>query len=506
MPAMPRLRVLAPSLALLLLHCTGGEGADDTGFVSSPVTTSGPGSFGTGETDTAADTAAPTSTGTASTTSTTEPTTDPTAEPTTAGATEPATSTEPVATDTSTTGPASTTTGEQTSTGASDDGTTGAPPACGDGVVQDGESCDDGDMDDGDACLADCTAGTAVLALVGQGTQPAIAALFTPDVGWDTAPIALGVTAADLEPTPTGAMAVIRRASAKVEEQDELFFARWQQGDPALFDAFAKVGAFGFAKGGPSIAAVADTVTLAFLGTDNKHYSALHSNDLWAPFAKIPAGNVMQQAFGPGAATLVPGKVDTYAVYVGDDAKLYYSHKAGPGSAWEASAAAPPLDVLGAVSPVALVDDQADLVVAYVRKDGKIAAIKLLTPMNAWAPEVLIGAQALTGSAIALARLDSGRYALAWRGFDTQGIYLSLSTATAYDAWDAPLTVEVPKATSTPPALVPGVLGADLEIFHTAGGKLRHARITAGVLVPPVDVPDIAAATSVAATRVQLGP
>lgn len=500
MPAMPRR--LAPSLALLLIHCTGGDASDDTGFVSSPVTTSGPGSFGTGETaDSTADTGAPTGTTTGETSA---PTT--TADPGTT-TTEPITSTEPVATDTSTTGPASTTTGDPSSTtGSSDDGTTGAPPSCGDGVVDDGESCDDGNMNDGDACLADCTAGTAVLALVGQGTQPAIAALFTPDVGWATAPIALGVTAADLEPTPTGALAVIRRASAKVEEQDELYFARWQQDDPALFGAFAKVGAFGFAKGGPSIAAVADTVTLAFLGTDNKHYSALFSNDAWAPFTKIPAGNVMQQAFGPGAAALAHGEVDTYAAYVGDDAKLYYSHKAGPGAAWEASAAAPPLNVLGTVSPVALVDDQADLVVAYVRKDGKLAAIKLLTPMNAWAPEVLIGPQAITGSAIALARLDSGRYALAWRGFDTQGIYLSLSTGPAYDAWDAPLTVEVPKATSTPPALVPGVLGADLEVFHTAGGKLRHARIAAGQLVPPVDVADIAAATSVAATRVQLGP
>lgn len=493
MPAMPRLRVLAPLLAALALDCGGGE-ADNTGFSAGPHTTSGPGSFGTGGPDTGStaatsdpDTGAPTSTS-----STTAPD---------------ATSSDPGPTTTSSTSSTSST-GEPATTGSSGDaGTTGPPlPACGDGVVQDGEFCDDGNRSDDDACLGDCTPGTAVLALVGRGTEPASAALFTPDSGWSQTPTALGVAAADLATTPTGAMAVIRRASVKIEEQDELWFARWQDSDPAPWAMFAKVGAFGFTKGSPSLAAVADTVGLAFLGTDNKHYSSLYSNDAWAAFAKIPAGNVMQQAFGPGAATLAPGAQETYAVYVGDDAKLYYSHKAGPGAVWEASVAAPPLNVLGTVSPTALVDDQDDLVVAYVRKDGKLAAIKLLTPMNAWGPEVLVHPQALTGTAIALTRADAGRYALAWRGFDTQGIYLALSTADDPAAWDDPITVELPQATSTPPALVPGVLGADLEILYTAGGKLRHARVADGTLVAPVDVAEITGATSVAATRVQLEP
>ena len=255
-----------------------------------------------------------------------------------------------------------------------------------------------------------------MLALVGLGVAPATAASYTPGVGWKLSPFQIGVAAADLEATPEGAMAVMRRASAKVDEQDEMFYARWQAEDPALFATASEVGVFGFASDGPSLAAVADTVTLAFLGTDNKHYTALWSPEVWAPFGKLPAGMIQLQAFGPSPATLAAGPPATYAVYAGDDARLYYSHKAGPGAAWEASVGAPPLDVLASVSPVAIVDDEADLVVAYVRKDGKIALIKLLTPMNAWSAESLVHPQALTGSAIALLRLDAGGYALAWRG------------------------------------------------------------------------------------------
>ena len=103
-------------------------------------------------------------------------------------------------------------------------------------------------------------------------------------------------------------------------------------------------------------------------------------------------------------------------------------------------------------------------------------------------------------------RLDAGGYVLAWRGFDTQGIYLSRSSGDAFDKWDPPSTVEVPKLTSTPPVLVPGVSAAELEILFTTGAKLRHARMADGQIVAPVDVPGIVAATTVAAARVQLGP
>jgi len=313
------------------------------------------------------------------------------------------------------------------------------------------------------------------------------------------------VAAADLVRTPEGAMAVVRRASAKVEEQDELYYARWTAKDPALFAVASKVGVFGFAKGRPALSAVAETVNLGFLGTDNKHYVSLYNPGLWAPFGKLPAGMVQNQAFGPSPVTLTANPPESYAVYVGDDGQLYYSHKAGPGSIWEASSGSPAQSLSTTVSPVAVIDGQADLVIAYVRKDGQIALIKLLTPMNAWSSEVLVHPQALTSSAIALLRLDAGGYALAWRGLDTQGIYLALSVGDTFDKWSLPIIIEGPKLTSTPPVLVHGVIGAELEILFTTGSKLRHARVSAGQVVAPVDVVGIATATTVAASRVQLG-
>ena len=495
---MPRPRLLA-LLVLLTPTCTpGGENGTTTGFDSGPASTGGPGpsSFGDGTGTTASDT--PTTTGP----TTTGPTTTgpSTTDSTTTGSTTDATS--------STTGEPMTATTGELSTGASssdtgDTGSTGGAPFCGDGVINGDELCDDGNMSDGDACLADCTAGTAVLALIGVGTQPGVAAMFTPGVGWTTEPAPMGIAEAELETTSEGALAVIRRASAKPDEQDELFYARWQAKDPALFGMYDQVGPFGFAKDGPSLAAVADTVTLAFLGTDNKHYTGLYTENGWAAFTKLPAGMVQIQAFGPSAAIVVPAAIETYAAYTGDDARIYYSSKASPGSAWQASSGTPPPSVLG--PPVGVVDEEGDLILAYVRKnDGKIALIKLLTPQNAWAKEALVHANAITASEIAFIRLAAGSYALAWRGFDNDGIYLA--TGSAYDDWSTPVTIEMPALATTKPALVHGVHGADLEVLYGAGGKLRHARVLDGGGIAPVDVPGIAGATSVTATIVQLEP
>ena len=388
---MSRPRLLTPLLALLALDCSpGGEDSTSTSFGSAPATTGGPGPSSFGDSDSSG---APTTSG-ATTTPTTTP--DPTAtEPTTTGSDTGAT--------TSTTGTTDTTASTADSGSETSESSTGpVMPGCGDGVVDDGELCDDGNRSDADACLGDCTAGTAVLALIGVGNQPAITATFTPGPGWTSAPAPMGVAAADLEPTSEGAMAVIRRASAKPEEQGELYYARWQHQDPALFGMFAKVGAFGFTEDAPALAPVADTVTLAFLGTDNKHYTVLHSDGAWAEIGKLPAGMLNLQAFGPTGPGLAAGAIETYAFYTGDDARIYYTSKAGPGSSWAASQGSPPLAVLG--TPVGLVDGEGDLLLAYVRKnDGMIALVKLLTPMNAWTKEILIHPTAITGSAICTA-------------------------------------------------------------------------------------------------------
>ncbi len=495
-----RPRLLAPLPVLLALACPPAGETMTTGFDSAPTTTGGPGpsSFGTSGDTSSGDT--PTTPTTEPSTTTGEPGT--TSEPGTASTSDTGTTSTNTAT-TTTTGTSGTTDTTDTTTTSDDTGTSGGAPVCGNGVLDGDELCDDGNMSDDDICLNDCTPGAAVLALIGAGTQAGFIATFTPGSGWTTKPAPMGIAEADLETTPEGALAVIRRASAVPAQDGELFYARWQPADPALFTMYATVGEFGFAKDGPSIGYVADTVTLAFLGTDNKHYTALYTENGWAAFTKLPAGMVQLQAFGPSAAAIAPGQIEVYAAYTGDDARIYYSMKFAPGSAWQASSATPPPSVLG--PPVGIVDDQGDLILAYVRKsDGKVALSKLLTPQNAWAPEAILDDTAITSSEIAFIRLATGSYALAWRGFDNEGIYLA--TGSAYDTWDTLGTVELPQGITGKPALVHGVAGADLEILYTAAGKLRHARVTDGQAVAPIDVPGITGATSAAATLVYLAP
>lgn len=484
---MPRPRPLAPSLALLvaaLPACTGGGANTTTGFESGPATTQGPGpsSFG--------DSTSATSSGSSS------------GELPTTGSPETSTSTATTdAVTTTSTGPADT----STTSAASDtsDGSTAAPAGCGDGIVDADEFCDDGNQVDADACLSTCHAGTGLLALVGAGMSDGTVLRFDPELGWTSSAAGIALLSADIEATPTGALAVIRRSSAVPAEHQELYSATWAPGDADPLTMTTKVSPDSHGLDRPSLAAVADTVTLAYLGLDNKHFAALHTDNGWAAPVKIPAGQLDIQAFGPTGATLVPGSVETYAIYTGDDARIYYSMKSSPGGAWAASTATPPASVLG--RPVGVVDPENDLVIAYLRKaDGKLALIKLITPQNAWSKEVIVHPQAITGGDISLARLDDGRYALAWRGYDTEGIYLAL--AADFDQWAAPQEVDLPAATTTPPLLIPGTTGADLEILYTAGGKLRHVRVTGDTLADPADIPGISKATTVAAARVQLAP
>lgn len=493
---MPRSRPLAPSLATsltpsltpllaVLLGCPAGGETTTNSFESGPATTNGPGPSSFGDSTSATGTGG--SSGELPTTGTPDPIT--TSSSTTS---EPATTSTGTQTTTDTTGPVDPSASS-----------TGTPNGCGDGIVDADEFCDDGNQIDADACLSTCRPGTALLALVGLGTAPGVALSFDPELGWTSAAAPIAILSSDIEATPTGALAVIRRSSMLPSEHQELHSATWTPGDPTPFATTSTVSADSHSLDRPSLAAVADTVTLAYLGLDNKHYAVLHTDNGWSAPVKIPAGQLDIQAFGPSGATLVPGSAETYAIYTGDDDRIYYTIKFSPGSAWNASTATPPASVLA--HPVGIVDPQNDLVLAYVRKtDGKLALIKLITPQNAWSKEVIVHPQAITDGDISLARLDDGRYAVAWRGYDTEGIYLAL--AADYDQWDAPQEVDLPAAITTPPQLIPGTTGADLEILYTAGGKLRHVRVTDGAPGDPADIPGISKATTVAAARVQLAP
>lgn len=487
---MPSARALVSSLALLSLRCTGG---DTSGFASTSATiTAGP------ETT---QSSFPATTDVGSTGTTAAPTGG---ETTAATTLEPTTASETTAATTSTSGPASTS-GSTTDVAST---TTGpGEPVCGDGVVEGDEQCDDGNDADDDACLADCTPGQTLLVLAGAGEAPGVFARFVPGPGWTVSQAGSGVAEAALAVTPTGALAVVRRDSPEPQDDNELAFATWSPDQPDELLNFADVGVFGVGVDGPTLAVVADTATLAFLGTDFKHYASLYSNGAWAPFSPIPAGMVQIQAFGPSAAALAGGPAETYAVYAGDDGKIYYSMKASPGGAWQASAQASPPSVVNTLTPTALVDAEGDLLLAYVRKaDGKIGVAKLITPQNTWTTEVVVAPDAITDSELALIRTDAGAYYIAWKGFKSDGIFAVRGTA--HNNWGAPFAVAEPVTASSPPALAPGLLGAEAELVFVTGGELRHARLSGSEAEGLAAVPMLDGLGTVrpAAARAQLKP
>ncbi|PCC68076.1 hypothetical protein SAMN02745121_04581 [Nannocystis exedens] len=438
-------------------------------------------------------------------TDTVDPPTTTTGEPTTTttGTTDALTGTTTDAASTSTTSTSTTTTSTTVETATTGPDTTAG--VCGDGVVARGEVCDDGDADDADACLGDCTSGQALLVLAGAGTGPALAARFVPGPGWSVGELDVDLGETALVATHLGALGAGRRATADVDAENELFYTTWSKGQPDDWAPAQAIGAFGFGIDGPALAAVAETVTLAFLGTDFKHYTALWTDGAWAPFAPLPAGMPQVQAFGPSAAVLAPGTVETYAAYAGDNGKIFYSLKSSPGGAWQPSMQAPPPLVVSGLTPAALVDAEGDLLLAYVRAaDGKIAVVKLLTPQNAWTVETVVDDLAITASELAFVAADDGAYYLAWRGYDDEGVYAVRGLD--HDDWGAPFTVAEPATATLPPALARGTVGADAELVYVTGGALQHVRLVDEDPSPPAAVPGATGLKArPAAARVQLG-
>lgn len=434
--------------------------------------------------------------------------TDTVDSPTTSTTTGEPTTTTSTATTDALTGTTTTSTSTSTSTTTATTSTTEPETTagvCGDGVVDGGEVCDDGDADDADACLGDCTSGQALLVLAGAGTAPALAARYVPGPGWSVGELDVDLGETALVATHLGALGAGRRAAADVDAENELFYTTWSKGQPDDWTPAQAIGAFGFGIDGPALAAVAETVTLGFLGTDFKHYTALWTDGTWAPFGPLPAGMPQIQAFGPSAAVLAPGTAEIYAAYAGDNGKIFYSSKSSPGGAWQPSMQAPPPLVVSGLTPAALVDAEGDLLLAYVRAaDGKIAVVKLLTPQNAWTVETVVDDLAITASELAFVATDDGAYYLAWKGYDDDGVYAVRGLD--HDDWGAPFTVAEPATATLPPALARGTVGADAELLYVTGGALQHVRLTGEDPTPPTAVPGATGLKArPAAARVQLG-
>jgi hypothetical protein len=207
----------------------------------------------------------------------------------------------------------------------------------------------------------------------------------------------------------------------------------------------------------------------------------------FSPFGPLPAGMVQNQAFGPRAATLTPnGAAGVYTVYAGDDGKLYYSSKSGPGGAWAASSGVPTSTVVNYIRPAASFDPITQkLSILHVRQsDKRICLVELQLPQNSWSAETPIDLTALTSVSPSIV-VHGGIYTIAWHGYVDNGIYMLHGKGPGM--WGAPMTVEAPLTPTTEPVVLPGLPGADAEIVYATGGKLKHARL----LAPNITVSEV---------------
>jgi hypothetical protein len=239
-------------------------------------------------------------------------------------------------------------------------------------------------------------------------------------------------------------------------------------------------------------------VELAFLGQDFKHYTAQYGeSNLWSPFGSFPGGKAGEQAFGPSGMRLGARGVESWAAYAGDNKVLYVSSKAGPGSSWSFSSAAPTSPLVNTIPPGVQVHEGGVTFLYVLDENKRIALNTLNTPQNTWSGELTVGTTAITGRAPDFVRLGAGDYLVVWHGLDDDGIYYSRGGG---GTWSAPAAVLAPGTTTSDPVVLPGVGGKTAEVLFTRGGKLRHARYD-GVSFSVSEVVSSSDALSVSAAR-----
>lgn len=321
---------------------------------------------------------------------------------------------------------------------------------------------------------------------------------YEPSTGWKTGALNLQFSSASLAPQPGTAIAAFRRSSSALEENDELYWARWTKA--AGFDAPRKFAAVGFSKDGPTAWPLGSTAVVTFLGSNFKHYySENETGEGFGPFEPIPGELIENQAFGPSATSLAgDGRTGTYAVYAGNDSHLYYTHKAGPRTDWIPSVQAPSSAVNKGLRPVALVDSEMNLRIFYVRQaDQRICMVKLATAAKTWAAEETIG-DASTSLAPSVTITAEGEFVVTYHGAKDQGINLVRGKD---GAWSSEVKVDAAEAPTTAPIVLPGLSGADAEIIYATGGTLKHARLI-GQTVELESVPGPTGVTTIAAAIV----
>lgn len=297
----------------------------------------------------------------------------------------------------------------------------------------------------------------------------ALTADYHPGEAWSTGMLAQGTShapAAALLGASDGVGLI--RASA----DGSLLFTKYASGS---FSAPLAIGNLAKSMDAPSMVAWNGVAAVAYHKADFKHYFALYQGPMagWSPVAEpILANNI--HSFGPSAPRIAIVQGDVVIAYAGDNGNLYDQRRVN--GAWE-SANGHGVDGTITLSPSIVGIDAGphEAMIAYVRSSDTQVMYTVRTN-GAWSAPAPVP-DSFTNDPVALAATPAGGVALAFRGTNSM-LYTCLYTPGNNPPWSLPASFGA--TVPVPPALAPGIGGAEAEMVLVSAGQAQHSRLIGG--------------------------
>jgi len=241
-------------------------------------------------------------------------------------------------------------------------------------------------------------------------------------------------------------------------------------------------------QGTPALAAIGTTGHVVYWGSDSKFYHGTYSGSAWDAASDPVEASGSPQSFGPSAPAATATGTTLLAVQSGQDGVVY--DQAWTGS-WQAASALAGSSVVSSLSPAITAMNggtaQVMLVFVHAGDAGSYYLEYATSTGGTWSAPSNVYAQgtniAYAGTTPALAALPNGGAILAWQG--SSPAYPYVSTYAAASGWTAPVAVSSDTLLS-PPAVAPGICGADAALAYVkTGGAVEVVTTTGGTWGTP---------------------
>jgi hypothetical protein len=315
---------------------------------------------------------------------------------------------------------------------------------------------------------------TAVLVMLAGSDSSPLAAVFRPNQGWSSAPLAGSTVDRPAIATLAdgSAIALVREAAT-----DKLRYTQWNQ---SSWSALNDVSALVTTRSAPSLAQSGATAHAVYHGLNYMHYYAAYGTQ-WAPTDEPVAPINQPQSFGPTAASVATVGSDVVVAFAGSDTELYVQERTG--GVWGMAAPIAASHISHSPAIVELTSAPPELMIVYVNHQPSQFDDKKLfwttRTGGTWSTPQKIDDAVFTDEPIRLASLPNGQAIVSYRGSNGQGYWLRYDDTTM-PPWSvaAPIGNPNPNVVSAPDVAA-GIDGADAELVYvnTQDGSAYHARL-----------------------------